>query len=94
MVERKGLSHRDRGRADQPAGAQTAVDTVEDDGAGLSAEERSRIGKRGLRLDETKPGTGLGLSIVGDLAQSYRGSLQLDASAHGGLAVTLDLPAV
>jgi signal transduction histidine kinase len=67
---------------------------VEDDGPGLSAEQRAQIGKRGLRLDESKPGTGLGLSIVGDLAYSYRGGMVLDASPHGGLAITLDLPAV
>ena len=67
---------------------------IEDDGPGLSSEQRARIGKRGMRLDETKPGTGLGLSIVGDLAHSYRGTMQLGASEYGGLAVTLDLPAV
>lgn len=67
--------------------------TIEDDGPGLSAEQRAKIGKRGLRLDETKPGSGLGLSIVGDLATSYRGSLALDASEHGGLKAVLELPA-
>lgn len=66
---------------------------VEDDGRGLTPQERAKIGKRGLRLDETKPGTGLGLSIVGDLATSYRGGMRLDASPHGGLLVILDLPA-
>ena len=35
--------------------------TVADDGPGLNDEQRARIGKRGLRLDETKPGSGLGL---------------------------------
>ena len=68
--------------------------TVEDDGPGLSAEQRAQIGKRGLRLDESKPGTGLGLSIVADLAQSYRGSMKFDASRHGGLSILLDLPAI
>lgn len=68
--------------------------TVEDDGPGLTSDQRARIGKRGLRLDETKPGTGLGLSIVIDLAQSYRGRLSLDESPHGGLLAQLDLPAV
>jgi signal transduction histidine kinase len=67
--------------------------TVEDDGPGLSPAQRAKIGKRGLRLDETKPGSGLGLSIVSDLAASYRGGLALDASEHGGLKVILDLPA-
>lgn len=67
---------------------------IEDDGPGLSAEQLAKIGKRGIRLDETKPGSGLGLSIVMDLAQSYRGRLELSASSKGGLAATLDLPSV
>lgn len=66
---------------------------VEDDGPGVTPEQRTKIGKRGMRLDETKPGSGLGLSIVSDLATSYRGSMRLDASPHGGLKVTLSLPA-
>lgn len=66
---------------------------VEDDGPGLTEAERKQIGKRGLRLDETKPGSGLGLSIVRDLASSYRGGqLRLEASPLGGLAAILDLP--
>ena len=68
--------------------------SVEDDGPGLTAEQRKKIGKRGMRLDETKPGSGLGLSIVSDLATSYRGSMALEASPLGGLLVRLDLPAV
>lgn len=67
---------------------------VEDDGPGVTAEQRGKIGKRGVRLDERTPGTGLGLSIVGDLAASYRGSMTLGASTHGGLKVVLDLPGV
>lgn len=67
---------------------------VEDDGKGLDEEQRKRIGKRGLRLDESKPGSGLGLSIVTDLVQSYRGKVTLEQSQRGGLAVRLDLPAV
>lgn len=66
--------------------------TVEDDGPGLSDAERARIGKRGVRLDETKPGSGLGLSIVTDLVESYRGKLTLARSPLGGLQVRLDLP--
>ncbi len=67
---------------------------IEDDGPGLTADQRARIGKRGLRLDESKPGTGLGLSIVIDLAQSYRGTLELGEARLGGLQARLDLPAV
>lgn len=65
---------------------------VEDDGPGLSDQERARIGKRGVRLDESKPGSGLGLSIVTDLVQSYRGKLKLGQGSMGGLQVRLDLP--
>jgi signal transduction histidine kinase len=67
--------------------------TIADDGDGLTEEERARIGKRGLRLDETKPGSGLGLSIVLELARSYGGSCELAPAPQGGLAVHLNLPA-
>ena len=76
------------------AGGRRVIVAVDDDGPGLAAEERAKIGKRGLRLDETKPGSGLGLSIVTDLVQSYRGSLELSESRLGGLSARLDLPAV
>ena len=66
---------------------------VEDDGKGLSADQRARIGKRGQRLDESTPGSGLGLSIVADFATTYRGTIALEASPHGGLRVILELPA-
>lgn len=82
------------GTADAKSKAKRLFITVEDDGPGLTAEQRTKIGKRGLRLDETKPGSGLGLSIVSDLATSYRGSMSLEASPLGGLLVRLDLPAI
>jgi signal transduction histidine kinase len=76
------------------AGGRRVIVAVDDDGPGLAAEQRAKIGKRGLRLDETKPGSGLGLSIVTDLVQSYRGSLELSESSSGGLSARLNLPAV
>lgn len=68
--------------------------TVDDDGPGLSAEQRAEVGKRGKRLDESKPGSGLGLSIVADLAGLYRGQLELDQAPQGGLRARLELPAL
>lgn len=68
--------------------------TVEDDGPGLTPEERAEAVKRGRRLDETVPGTGLGLSIVADLAGLYGGSFTLDRSDLGGLKARLLLPAL
>jgi len=66
---------------------------VDDDGKGLSPEERSQVARRGQRLDESKPGSGLGLSIVVDLAALYGGSLKLDDAPLGGLRAELVLPA-
>jgi signal transduction histidine kinase len=66
---------------------------VDDDGHGLSDDERMQASQRGRRLDETKPGSGLGLSIVTDLAALYGGSLTLAAAPLGGLRAELVLPA-
>ena len=66
---------------------------VDDDGPGLNEEQRAKVGKRGLRLDETKPGSGLGLSIVADLAALYRGALTLEHAPDDGLRARLRLPA-
>lgn len=67
---------------------------IDDDGPGLSADEREIAVKRGKRLDETKPGSGLGLSIVADLAHLYKGNLKLEKSPFGGLGARLLLPRV
>jgi signal transduction histidine kinase len=65
---------------------------VDDDGPGLTPEQRSQPIARGRRLDETKPGSGLGHSIVADLAYCYNGRFDLDRSAAGGLSARLTLP--
>ena len=64
---------------------------IDDDGPGLSPEEREQAVKRGIRLDETAPGTGLGLSIVADIAGMNGGSLTLEESPQGGLRATVRL---
>nr|WP_149892202.1 ATP-binding protein [Roseibium aestuarii] len=66
---------------------------IEDDGPGLSPDQRREAVQRGKRLDETVPGTGLGLAIVVDLAGLYGGEVALSDSDLGGLAVRLTLPA-
>jgi signal transduction histidine kinase len=66
---------------------------VDDDGRGLSDDERMQASRRGQRLDETKPGSGLGLSIVTDLAALYGGKLILGSAPIGGLRAELVLPA-
>ncbi|WP_435301111.1 ATP-binding protein [Aureimonas altamirensis] len=66
--------------------------TIDDDGPGLSPEERTEATKRGRRLDEAKPGSGLGLSIVADTVLQYRGEFRLDKAPIGGLRAELLLP--
>ncbi|MBB4641947.1 signal transduction histidine kinase [Rhizorhapis suberifaciens] len=66
---------------------------VEDDGAGIPKEQRTRIFDRGVRLDSAKPGTGLGLAIVRDVAEIYDGGVSLEESEDlGGLLAKLTLP--
>ncbi len=66
---------------------------VDDDGNGLTPEERGAALQRGVRLDEAAPGTGLGLSIVTELAEMHEGRFVLDdAPELGGLRATLRLP--
>jgi two-component system, OmpR family, sensor histidine kinase PhoQ len=66
---------------------------VEDDGPGISVEDRIRIGQRGVRTDETVPGHGIGLSMVQDTIEMYGGSLTIGESvALGGALFALRLP--
>ncbi len=64
---------------------------IEDDGPGLSQDQAAQIA-RGQRWDETQPGTGFGLVITRDLAEGYRGTLELDRSELGGLRATVTVP--
>ena len=65
---------------------------VDDDGPGLTPNERAEALQRGVRLDETTPGTGLGLSIVTELAELHGGKFELGGSPEGGLRASLLFP--
>ena len=65
---------------------------IEDDGPGISAEDRARVLQRGVRADETVPGHGLGLAMVRDTVDLYGGRLALDSSPLGGARFSLRLP--
>lgn len=67
---------------------------IEDDGAGVSEDELTKLGQRGLRLDETIAGHGLGLAIVRDICEAYAIGLEFSRSELGGLAVHLKIPVV
>jgi signal transduction histidine kinase len=73
--------------------ARSVMLAIEDDGAGLLPGQLAQVLLPGERLDESAPGFGFGLSITRELAELYGGSLDLDASPHGGLRAVLRLPA-
>jgi signal transduction histidine kinase len=81
-------------RVEVTAGAEggAVVLTVADDGPGVPAGERERLGGRGVRLDEQTPGHGLGLAIVRDILEAYGGELSFGRSPAGGLSVQIRLP--
>lgn len=75
------------------ADGEVVVVTIDDDGPGLTAEQRAEAMGRGKRLDESSPGSGLGLAIVSDIAALYGGGLMLEQVPAGGLRAILRLPA-
>jgi len=79
-------------RTDPAADRRMVRILVDDDGPGLSPQQREQVARRGRRLDETKPGSGLGLSIVLELAGLYGGALTLGTAPIGGLRAELLLP--
>jgi two-component system, OmpR family, sensor histidine kinase PhoQ len=78
---------------DEHAGTRERLSlVVEDDGPGISEEDRARVLQRGVRTDESVPGHGLGLAMVRDTVDLYGGSLSIDASPLGGARFSLRLP--
>ena len=75
------------------ADADRILFTIDDDGPGLPADQRSAVFDRGTRLDESVPGSGLGLAIARDIAELYHGAIALEDSPLGGLRAVLTLPA-
>ena len=68
------------------------VVSIDDDGPGLTKEQRKEVLSRGKRIDQSVPGSGLGLSIVEELVRVYGGRLALETAKSGGLSVRLELP--
>jgi signal transduction histidine kinase len=71
--------------------------TVEDEGPGVPTDRRDAIWQPFVRLedaaDKTTTGCGIGLAIVSDLVSLQHGRRWVGASASGGAAFTVELPA-
>ena len=79
--------------SDESAGPRERLTlVVEDDGAGISADDRARVLERGVRADQNVPGHGLGLAMVHDTVDLYGGQLSIDSSPLGGARFSLRLP--
>ena len=76
------------------------VITIDDDGPGIPAEERSNVFKPFYRIDNSRNldkkidsgGSGLGLAIARDAVTSPGGHIKLSDSALGGLRVLIYIP--
>ena len=55
---------------------------IEDDGCGISENQREDILKRGTRADTYQHGHGIGLAIVRDLVKSYQGTIDIGNSVQ------------
>jgi signal transduction histidine kinase len=71
--------------------------SVEDRGAGLTAEEAVRVFEPFYRTDKSRrdgrPGVGLGLSVAQRIAAAFGGSLDVQSEPGCGCVFTLRLPA-
>lgn len=64
---------------------------VDDDGNGISEQERQQVLTRGKRLDTIQPGQGIGLAMVNDILASYRIDLTISDSPFGGARFSVKL---
>lgn len=71
--------------------------TVEDDGAGIPAEDLDRVFERFYRVDPVRSrklgGTGLGLAIVQRLVTALRGTVRAESEPGRGARFVVELPA-
>ncbi|GAB2710255.1 HAMP domain-containing sensor histidine kinase [Nocardia thraciensis] len=74
----------------------SVVLAVSDDGPGVSPDDRERIFRRFVRLDDARSrdegGAGLGLAIVRDVVDRHGGEIRVEDSAEGGARFLVTLP--
>ena len=76
----------------------TAVLTVDNDGPPIAVEDRERVFKRFVRLDDSRTrdtgGTGLGLAIVADIVGAHGGTVTAGEAPDGWCRFCVSLPIV
>jgi len=90
LMDNAGKSVRDQVRI-SVVQDDAVIIVIEDDGPGVPASELTRLGQRGVRLDEQTAGSGLGLAIARDILDAYDGQLSFSRSRLGGLADSVKL---
>lgn len=77
-------------------GVPRAVLTVDDDGEGISADERATVFDRFARLDpdrgRSSGGSGLGLAIVAEITRTHDGTVRVEDAPRGGARFVVELP--
>ena len=69
-----------------------AILEIDDDGDGLTDEQLTKLGERGVRLDERSQGEGLGLAIAFEILRLNRGDMTLGRAEMGGLHIVVRMP--
>lgn len=69
---------------------------IDDDGPGISEEQKEEVFKPFVRLDASRNlergGVGLGLAIARDIARGHGGDIALSTSPFGGLRAVISIP--
>jgi two-component system osmolarity sensor histidine kinase EnvZ len=69
-----------------------ALITVDDDGPGIPADERSEVFRRFYRGTSRYEGTGIGLALSASVVRAYGGDIGISDSALGGARFVVSLP--
>ena len=65
---------------------------VEDDGIGITEQDRERIFQPFYQAADNKPGTGIGLSIVRNIVNQHGGTISVESEVGQGSKFTVILP--
>lgn len=96
-VVMNAVRYGERARVSLAREGEELVVIVDDDGPGISAENRERVFEPFVRLEESRSretgGLGLGLAIARSIVRSHGGEIALANRPEGGLRVRVRLPA-